>query len=47
MQVLEAENKQLLEEKKFQEDKCNKLEKEMREKSLKRVGKFFKEFLKK
>jgi hypothetical protein len=45
VQVLETENKQLVEankqlaeEKKIQEDKCSKLEKEMREKSLKRVS---------
>jgi hypothetical protein len=38
VQVLETENKQLQEEKKIQEDKCSKLEKEMREKTLKRVG---------
>jgi hypothetical protein len=38
MQVLETENKQLVEEKKIQEDKYSKLEKEMREKSLEKVG---------
>jgi capsular polysaccharide biosynthesis protein len=36
-QLLEA-NKQIVEEKKIYKDKCSKLEKEMREKSLKRVG---------
>jgi hypothetical protein len=36
--MLETENKQLVEEKKIQGDKLKKLEKEMREKYLKRVG---------
>jgi hypothetical protein len=40
--VLETENKQLVEEKKIQDDKCRQLEKEMREKSFKRVGYIFK-----
>jgi hypothetical protein len=38
VQVLQTENKQLIEEKQIQEDKYSKLEKEMREKLLKRVG---------
>jgi hypothetical protein len=42
--VLETENKQLVEEKKIHEDKCSKMKKEMREKLLKRVGTFFKNF---
>jgi hypothetical protein len=42
VQVLETANKQLVEEKKIQEDKWKKLEKEIHEKSLKRVGTFSK-----
>jgi hypothetical protein len=44
VQLLETANKQLLEEKKILADKCSKLEKEMREKTLKRVRTIYKNF---
>jgi hypothetical protein len=40
--VLKTENKQLIEEKKIQQQKWDQLEKEIREKSLKRVGIIYK-----
>jgi TRAP-type mannitol/chloroaromatic compound transport system substrate-binding protein len=42
--VLQTENKQLVEEKKIEAVKLSKLEKEMREKLLKRVGIIYKNF---